>query len=95
MKALTVCSAGTLRVRLKVSRMMVGATPITISMIFDKLIDAEGDEQNRQQRERDDLVEEENEAQKERSDIGEQPHVQAENRRGNQQRQAARRSAGR
>ena len=31
---LTICSDGTLLVRLKVSRMMVGVTPITISMTF-------------------------------------------------------------
>ena len=43
--------------------MMVGVTPITISMIFGELVDAERDEQNRQQRQRDDLVEEQHEAQ--------------------------------
>ncbi len=44
------------------SRIMVGATPMTMSAIFDHFVDAEDDEEDGQERERDDLVEEEDEA---------------------------------
>ncbi len=58
--------------------MMVGVDADHDQHDLRKLVDAESDKQDRQQRERDDFVEEENEAQEERADNRKHRHVQAQ-----------------